>query len=65
MSERVFYRYATRKTFEAANELLENMFASGDICEAECPHIEPIKVHTFRNQKRSKIVGYAVMLPIN
>ena len=53
------YDYATYKSLSAAEFGLEDCFASGEICEGECPDIESRKV-----MRQGKLVTrYFITLP--
>lgn len=49
--------YATAKSRDRAEAILEDMFATGDVFQSEDPRIEQLKDH------RGKVKGYAVTLP--
>lgn len=49
--------YATAKSKERAENILENMFATGDVFVSEDPRVEPIRNH------HNRIQFWAVTLP--
>jgi hypothetical protein len=50
------YRYASAKTREKAEAILEDCFAEGEISVGEAPRVEPIKDH------RGRIIRYDLTL---
>ena len=40
---RSYYSYSTHSTMERAEAALEDYFTSGEVCEAEDPHIRKIE----------------------
>ncbi len=56
MYETIRYVWARAKTFERANELLEDSFACGEVSEGEAPRIEAKRDH------RGKVTHYEITL---
>ena len=59
---RKWYQYqytGTYKTYDRAEEVMNDLFADGEIDSSQCPEVMPIHDH------RRRVLGYAVFLDDN